>query len=39
MAFIKEDITAKFLSAESEPIECLHTELHFHKKKKVIKLL
>ena len=33
MVFIKEDILAKFLSADTKPIEGLYIELHFYKRK------
>ena len=33
MVFVREDITAKLLSFEDEPIEALFTELNFWKKK------
>ena len=33
VVFIREDIPAKFLSADSKPIEGLYIELNFHKRK------
>ena len=33
MVFIREDIPAKFLSADTKPIEGLYIELNFHKRK------
>ena len=33
MDFVREDITAKFLSFEDKPIEALFIELSFEKKK------
>ena len=33
MGFIIEDIPAKFLSADTKPVEDLYVELNFHKRK------
>ena len=36
MVFIKDDIPAKFSSADTKPIEGLYIELNFHKRKWLI---
>ena len=39
MAFIREDISTKLLSADTKPIDVLYTELNFHKRKWLLSCL